>query len=96
MNKRSLFSKVFYWLAIIVSFVNFAYIVFIHWDFILDGKGVGSFSVMWTAVYGIVTAIVWLVAFVLEKDVKLTIIYWITILAPVLLFAFLPVKFYIE
>ena len=96
MSKRSKFAKVFYGLAIVISLANFIYIIAIHWEFILQGKGVGSFAVIWAMIYGVVTAIIWLIAFILEKNNRLTIIYWLTIFAPVLLLALQPVKFYIE
>lgn len=96
MNKRKQFSIVFYWLAIAFSFLNVVYVVALHWDFILEWKGVGVYSVISFMAIAVVTTIIWLVAFILEKNNKLTIIYWLTILIPSILFTFLPIKFYVE
>jgi len=97
MNKKQKIANVLYWLAIIFSSLNFIAIVIIGWEFIISGKGVGSFAVLWAGIYGTISTIIWFVAFLLDSNkTKLTIVYWLTIAAPVLLFTLLPVKFYIE
>ncbi|MDQ7049646.1 MAG: hypothetical protein Q9M92_08915 [Enterobacterales bacterium] len=97
MNKKQKIANVLYWLAIAFSVLNFLAILIIGWEFIFSGKGVGSFAVLWAGVYATISTIIWFVAFLLDSErTKLTIAYWATIAAPVLLFTLLPVKFYIE
>ena len=93
MNKKQKISNVLYWLAIAFSSLNFIAIIIIGWEFIWSGKGIGSFAALWFVAYCSLSTIIWFVAFLLENKSKLNIVYWITVLVPVLLFALLPVKF---
>lgn len=95
MNKKKL-SSTFYWLAILTSFGNLAAIVILHWKFIVNGKGVGSFTTLWFAGYFIISIFVWLAARLIFANRKLDIAYWISIAVPIITLFTVPISFYIE
>jgi hypothetical protein len=91
-----LLAKVLYGISLFVSVVNCAAIIFIHWEFILSGKGFGSFVVPWFIGYFIFSFLIFLVAHAIQKNKMLTILYWISIGVPVVLLVFFPVLFFVE
>lgn len=96
MSMRVLVANVFYGIVLVLSLGNLIAIIAIHWRFLIEGKGVGSFTVPWFICYFLATFVMWGIAFFLEKNWVLSAIYWVTILVPVLIFMFMPVKFYID
>ena len=92
-NKISL---ALYWFAIGFSALNFLAIVVIGWEFIVTGKGIGSFAFAWFMVYGGISTSAWLIAFFVSRRGKLDLLYWVTIAIPIVMFFVLPVKFVIE
>lgn len=95
LNKRSI-SNALYWLAVLFSYGNLAAIIAMHWSFIISGKGVGSFVTLWFVGYFAVSFVAWLIAFLMSKNRKFDIAYWLSIAIPIVMFLTLPIKFYIE
>ena len=95
LNKANI-SNVLYGLAVLFSYGNLAALIVIQWNFIISGKGIGSFSTLWFLGYFAVSFIVWLIAFLISKNRKWDIAYWISIAIPLVMFFFLPISFYIE
>jgi len=95
LNKRNI-SNTLYWLAVLFSYGNLAAIIVIHWSFIISGKGIGSFATLWFVGYFAMSFVAWLIAFLMSKNRKLDIAYWLSIAIPVVMFLTLPIKFYIE
>lgn len=96
MDLKNKISLTLYWFAIAFSALNFLSILVIGWEFIYTGKGIGSFSFAWFMVYGGVSTSAWLIGFFVCRRVKLDLIYWLTIVIPLVMFFVLPVKFVVE
>ncbi len=87
---------ILYLIASFFSIGNLFAIVLMHWNFIISGKGLGSFTILWFIGYFILSVVLWGIAFLMERNWQWTIVFWISVLVPILLFTFLPVRFYIE
>ncbi|CCQ09195.1 hypothetical protein PALB_320 [Pseudoalteromonas luteoviolacea B = ATCC 29581] len=96
MDLKNKLSLILYWFAIAFSALNFLAIVIIGWEFIYTGKGIGSFALLWFVGYGAVSTLAWLIGFFVSRRAKLDLIYWLTIVMPLVMFFVLPVKFVIE
>lgn len=95
LNKTNI-SNVLYGLAVLFSYGNLAAMIIIQWDFIISGKGIGSFSTLWFIGYFAVSFIVWFVALLISKNRKWNIAYWVSIALPLAMFFLLPMSFYID
>lgn len=95
LDKRTI-SNILYWLAVLFSYGNLAAMILMHWSFITSDKGIGSFATLWFVGYFSVSFVVWLIAFLMSKNRKLDIAYWLSITIPFVMFLTIPIQFYIE
>tara|TARA_R110001583_G_scaffold83183_1_gene219931 strand:- start:331 stop:624 length:294 start_codon:yes stop_codon:yes gene_type:complete len=95
LNKKGI-SNILYWLAVLFSYGNLIAIIAIQWEFIISGKGIGSFTTLWFVGYFAISFIAWLIAFLVTKNRNFNIAYWLSIAIPIVMFLTLPIKFYIE
>jgi len=89
-------SNIFYWLSILISVSNTILILFNNWGNLLDGKGIGSFSVLWIFIYVIISFLLWAISFFFDKNKKRGAWYFISILIPVGIVIFIPAHFFVE
>jgi len=93
---RKNLSAVLYFLALAISIGGTVFVIAIHWKFLMAGKGIGTFSVLFIAEYVIVSALLWLIGRLLQPRKKLDRLYWLMTAIPVIMAIVLPVRFYIE
>lgn len=89
-------SVLLYWLAICISISNLIFVLYNDWGFIADGKGLGSFTALWIVIYIFISLILWGASFLLNRNKKKALIFFITILIPMVMLIFFPIYFYVE
>jgi len=89
-------ANLFYVIAIIVNLIGLGFNLYVHAPLMLDGKGFGSFSVIWTGLYLTIGAVLWLLGFLMHRDKWRSIAILILTLIPVILYCIFPVKFYFD
>lgn len=85
-----------HFLALAISVGNLLAILYMHRVTLFTGRGLGSFVALWFLLYALPSALIWLVGSFLEKQRKLTVVYWGSIGLMVLIMLLVPMKFYID
>ena len=93
---RKNLSVILYLVSLALSIGGTAFVIAIHWRFLMEGKGIGSFSALLIAEYVIASALLWLIGRLLYRHKKLDVLYWGATAIPVVMVIVFPVKFYIE
>lgn len=81
------------WLSVLGMGLTSAFIVWANWSFIVAGKGVGVYSVVFYIFAVLVTGLAWLISFWLYRNKALAVFYWLACLILMPLFLFFPVWF---
>ena len=93
---RKRLSAALYFLGLAISLGGTIFVIAIHWQLLVAGKGIGSFSAVFIAEYVTVSAFAWLFGRALERRRRLDLAYWLVTAIPVLMVVMLPVKFYFD
>jgi hypothetical protein len=94
--KRKSLGLFFYVLSLLTNAGGTLFIVVIHWNLLLTGKGIGSFSAIFIIEYLLVGFMSWGIGAWLNRQRKLDLTICIASCIPIILLIVFPVKFYIE
>lgn len=80
-------------IATILSSCVIGFIVYVHFGLLINGKGIGSFSVLFYIFFGGIATCVWLPSFMIYPNTKLHFLFWLINTLPAFLIWLSPMAF---
>ena len=80
-------------ISISISLGVIGLILYVHFDLLINGKGIGSFSIPFYIIYDGFATFLWLVSFIIYPKTKLHFLFWFINIITALLLWISPIVF---